>query len=103
CTREDRPRLRNRIDLAFVLLGRAQRRAVVVVSPAVPFAIPCELELCRQPSRLVRIARRASAVLPRVAQAGEGTEHAVQEEAQPGALAVPPAPDAVHPIVPVAR
>ena len=32
-----------RIDLAFVVRSRAQRRAVVEIGPAIPFAVPAVL------------------------------------------------------------
>ena len=37
---DDRPRLRDRIDLALVVLGRAERRAIVEIGAAIPVAVP---------------------------------------------------------------
>ena len=42
---EHGPRLRDRIDPALVVLRRAERRPVVVIAAAIPFAVPGQLEL----------------------------------------------------------
>src|SRR6478672_7687673 len=41
--RKNRPALRYGIDLALLILGRAERRAVVEVGPAIPLAVPAML------------------------------------------------------------
>ena len=48
---DHRPGLRDRVDLAFVVLGRAEGRAVVEVRPAVPGAVP-GVRLQGRPQRL---------------------------------------------------
>ena len=54
---QHRPGLRDRVDLALVVLRRAQRRAVVVVAAPVPLAVPGLLQHAGQPAGLARVAR----------------------------------------------
>ena len=58
---EHRPRLRDRIDLALVVLRRSERRAVVVVAAAIPLAVPRQLELRREAACLGRDSASARA------------------------------------------
>ena len=56
--RDHRPRLGDRVDPALVVVGRAERRAIVVVAAAEPLAVPRRLEARRQPGRVGAVARR---------------------------------------------
>jgi hypothetical protein len=57
---EDGPGLRDRVDLALVVLRGAERRAVVVVAAAVPSPVPAQLQRAGQAPGLARdSARRA--------------------------------------------
>ena len=100
---QHRPRLRDRIDAALVVLRRAQRRAVVVVAAPVPLAVPGRARARRRaaapPAGSDRRAARSSR---RIADRRKRGEDGVQEEAEPRALAAALRPDAVHPVVPVA-
>ena len=59
---EHRPRLRDRVDAALVVLRRAQRRAVVVVAAPVPLAVPRPSRArSRAGARCVAVARRRAA------------------------------------------
>src|SRR5262245_2395536 len=50
--REDGPRLRDRVDLALVVLCRTERAPVVEVRATIPVAVPCQLERAGQALRL---------------------------------------------------
>ena len=54
--RQHGPRLRQRIELALLVLHRPQRRAVVEIGAPIPVAVPRELEHAGEPARLVAIA-----------------------------------------------
>jgi hypothetical protein len=95
--------LRDRIDLAFFVLGRAQRRAVVEVRPAIPLAVPAVLLDVPRSRPASTVYRSASAPRRRAAApGGELREHVKQEERQPHALASALLADEVHAVVPVA-
>src|SRR5882724_4248559 len=98
---QDRPGLSDRVDLALVVLRRAQRRAVVVITPPVPLPVPGPLEHARQPAGLARVTRRPRRV-PGLAQGDELLQHRVQEPPEPDAFSAAPVPDPVHPVVPIA-
>ena len=101
---QHRPRLRNRVDGALVVLRRAQRASIVVVAAPVPFAVPREFELRRQAARGVRVGLRPRRLVARGAQRDERLQHGVDEEAgMPGAFAAPRRTHLVHAVVPVAR
>src|SRR5207245_1173559 len=84
-----------------IVLRRAQRRAVVVVTPPVPLPVPGPLEHARQPAGLARVTRRPRRV-PGLAQGDELLQHRVQEPPEPDAFAAALVPDPVHPVVPIA-
>ena len=98
------PGLRDGVDLAFVIRGRAQGRAVVEEPAAIPLAIPA--------MRFQRVAQLAGVAEPprgerefaaRLRQRSKGIERGVQEPAQPHALAAAMFAHAIHAVVPVAR
>ena len=100
---QNRPALRDRVDLAFGIARRAERRAVVEVSAPVPFAVPAVLfDIAAQAERLPpgsvlrRTDRHAAARL------AESHEHFIQEESQPDAFALAVLAHQVHAVVPVA-
>ena len=100
---EDGPRLRDRVDTALRVLGRAQRSAVVEVRPPIPVAVPAG-GLQRPPERIPVRAPHAR-TLSFAAGFGDRRplgEGRVQEPAEPDALAPALGADSIHPIVPVA-
>ncbi len=97
------PALRDRIDPAFRVAGRTERRAVVEVGAAVPLAIPAVLlDVLAQPTALRRAKLGEGRVAVHTRHLGELPEHFAQEEAQPDALALAADPHQVHAVVPVA-
>ena len=60
--REHRPGLRDGVDPALVVLGRAQGRAVVVVAPPVPLAVPRLLEHAPEATLVAAVAVGAARV-----------------------------------------
>ena len=56
--RQHRPRLRQRIDLALLVLRRPERRSIVEIGAPIPVAVPRQLEHAGQPARLVAIPLR---------------------------------------------
>src|SRR4029453_12136600 len=70
--RKDRPALRYCIDLALFIVGRAERRAVVEVRPAIPLAVPAVLlNIAPQSAGVVRIPVREHCVAAPPRQGGE--------------------------------
>ena len=100
--REHGPGLGDGVDGALVALRRPERRAVVVGAAPVPLPVPGPPQRRGQPHRLGPVAVGAGDVAAVGAERREVGEHGVEEEAEPGALAAPLAPDPVHPVVPVA-
>ena len=101
--REHGPRLRERVELALLVLHRSQRRAVVEIGAAIPVAVPGQLEHPGEPARLVAIAPGQVVAAAPLAERREVVQHGDQEPAEPHALAAAFVADAVHPVVPVAR
>src|SRR5206468_9785681 len=99
--RESGPGLYDRVDPALVVLGGAQRSAVVVIAAPVPLAVPGLLEHAPEAPGLAAIALAPGLVASGFAEGGKLEEHAVEEEAHPGALPTSFASYAVHPVVPV--
>ena len=91
---EHGPGLRDRVDLALVVLRGAERRSVVIVGPAVPVAVPGEFQHRRETRGLTLEARRARPVARRQAERRDLLQHGEQEPPEPHALAaargVPP-------------
>src|SRR6185312_5214348 len=101
---EHRPALRDRIDAAFLVAGRAERRAVVEVRAAVPLAVPAVLVDARaQRARLGRAALRESRVAAVARDRRETLEHVMAEEGEPDAFALAFRAHLVYAVVPVAR
>jgi len=79
---QHRPALRNRIDPAFGVTRRPQRRAVVEVGAAVPCAVPAMLfELLAQPGRLLLTPIGEGQVIAPARDYSELHEHVVEEKA----------------------
>ena len=101
---DDRPALRQGIDLTFRIGLRAERLAVVEVGAAIPLAVPgVLLDVFLQLLRLRRgsVRRRQRPVaLPR--QLGKLRQHVVEEEGEPDAFAAAVFADQVHAVVPIA-
>src|SRR6476659_1649905 len=100
--RQQRPRLRDRIDLVLVVLRRSERPAVVVIPAAEPFAVPRRFEARRVVTRGVAIAARRGGIMTVIAQLPEVIQDLEEEEAEPRAFAAPFVADAIHAVVPVA-
>ena len=66
--RQHRPRLRQRVDPAFLVLRRPERRPIVEIRASIPVAVPGQLQHAGEPPRLVPIALRQVAAAPPVAQ-----------------------------------
>ena len=101
--REDRPRLRQRIDPALLVLRRSERRAIVEIGATIPVAIPGELQHAGEPPRLAAVMLRTFGVASLIADRRELFEHDDEEPTEPDALAAPQVADAVHSVVPIAR
>src|SRR5439155_11092819 len=98
------PRLRDRVDPAFVARVRAERRSIVVIAAPVPFAVPTvSLKRSLQPSRVRAPLRGARLFTTSARQRRERAKRRVQEPAEPDALAFALLADPVHTVVPVAR
>ena len=101
-SRNHGPRLRQRIELALLVLHRSQRRAVVEVRAAIPVAVPRQLEHAGEPPRLVAVLARQIGAAAALADRREVVQHGHEEPAEPHALAAALVADAVHAVVPVA-
>ena len=103
-SREDTPRLGDRVDAALDVHGGAKRGAIVEEGSAVPVAVPA-VALDRPPERLHvgSPALRARTLTAGLRDRREGGHDGVQEPAQPDALAPALVAHPVHPVVPVAR
>src|SRR5918992_1367100 len=101
-TGENRPALRNRVDLAFGITGRPQRRAVVKVGTSIPLAIPAMLRnMLTYVSRFTPATFREGQVTAHAGNLSEPHEHVVQEKSQPDAFAFSADAHHVHAVVPV--
>ena len=97
------PALRNRIDLAFRIAGRAEWCAVVEISAPVPAAIPAvRLDVALQDASLFDAACTECAIALQVGDLRKARQHIEQEECQPHAFAAAFLADLVHTVVPVA-
>src|SRR6185369_1051722 len=100
---QHRPALRDGVDLAFLVVRRAERCAVVEVSAPVPFAVPAvALDALAQLRRLALTAFGEQCIALRASERGELHQHVVKEEAEPDALAFALRADEIHAVVPVA-
>ena len=101
---QHRPGLRDGIDPTLVAGGRAERRAVVEIAPAVPFAVPgLALHGDLQCVGVHRPFFRARRLVARQRQRRERRQRRIQEPSEPDAFALALFADAVHAVVPVAR
>ena len=101
--REHGPRLRQRIELALLVLHRPERRSIVEVGAAIPVAVPGQFQHAGQPSRLVPVDLREIASPAALADRGEVVQHGHEKPAEPHAFAAAGVSDAIHPVVPVSR
>jgi hypothetical protein len=89
--------------LTLQILGRTQRRAVVVIGAAIPVAIPAVgFERGAHCAGLLPIADGLGLVASPHTEDGEIGERGVEEPAQPDAFALAFDADTVHAVVPVA-
>src|SRR5690606_24741087 len=94
---------RDRVDLAFGGVMRAERRAVVETAPAIPFAVPGGvLQGTLQHVRMLFPGLGVLVVALRLGDGGEVAQRTEQEPAEPHALTLALFADAVHAVVPVA-
>ena len=99
--REHRPRLRDRVDLAFITLCRPERPAVIEIGAPIPLAVPGQLEGASQAAGFSAVALRELRFLSKVGNRRELVQHVMKEPAEPDALAAAFRADAVHPVVPI--
>ena len=100
-TAQHRPGLRDRIDPAFAIRRRAQRRAVVEVGAPIPS--PSHASSAAAFKRHARFAvTRARSCSPRASASSAKRGSTPAEPGQPDAFALPVFADAVHPVIPVA-
>src|SRR5437870_2066765 len=100
--REDRPRLRQRVDPAFLVLRRTERRAVVEIGTTIPVAVPRELQPAGEPLGFTSIVLRMFGVAPFIADRRILLQHDDEEPTEPHAFPTPQVADAVHAVVPIA-
>src|SRR2546430_14192123 len=87
--REDRPRLRQRVEPALLVLRRPERRAVVEIRTTIPVAIPGELQHPREPLRLAPVMLRTFGLSSLFADRCILFQDDDQEPAEPHAFAAP--------------
>ena len=102
--RQDRPRLRDRVDAALAARSpsprASRRRGRRAGTRRRPTRAPRSSRAAIRPAPATSPPPRASSA--RVAERGEAIHRRAQEPAEPDALAAPLRADAVHPVVPVA-
>src|SRR5947209_8675789 len=101
--REDRPRLRQRVDPALLVLRRPERSAVVEIGTTIPVAIPGELQHAGEPPGLTSVVLRTFRIASFIADRRILFQYDDEEPTEPHALPAPQVADPVHPIVPIAR
>src|SRR5206468_9260470 len=100
---ENRPALRDGIDLAFGVGRRSERPAVVKISAAVPLAVPgVQLDVGTKLARLGCVLFSYADVAARSSERGKLHKDIVEKERQPDALAFALCAHQVHAVVPVA-
>src|SRR3989338_5522577 len=101
---ENRPALRNRINLTFDVDCRPQRRAIIKVSAEVPLTVPAILfDIPALLSRLPLAAFDKGQVTMQACNFSEPHEHFIKEESQPNAFAFAVFAHHVHAVVPITR
>ncbi len=102
--RQHAPRLRDRVDRAFGVAGRAERRTVVEVAAPIPCAVPSRIgKRIAQRGGTRRPARRQVGRAARRGERGERRERRMQKPPEPDTFTPPGFADPVHAVVPVAR
>ena len=100
---DDRPALRQRIDLAFRIRLRAERFAIVEIGAPIPLAVPgVFLDVFLQCFASARQRSAKGDVLARARQLGKLREHIVKKKGQPDAFAAAFFSDQVHAVIPIA-
>ena len=101
---EDSPGLDNGVNAALLVLGRAERRAIIEEGPAIPLSVPTvTLESGLERADMQPPGFGALVLAARIRNLGELPENCVQEPAEPNTLALALLSNAVHAVVPVAR
>src|SRR3990170_931118 len=101
---ENRPALRNRINLAFGITRRTEWRAIIEKSAEVPRTIPAILlDIPAQLSRLPLAAFDKGQVTMQACNFSEPHEHVIKEEPQPNAFAFTVFTHHIHAVVPITR
>ena len=101
--RDDRPALRQGIDLAFRVFGGAERGAVVEIGAAIPLAVPgIFLDVFLQLRGVGGAMLGEGSVVAAAGEFGELHQHIVEEESQPDAFAASMFADEIHAVVPIA-
>src|SRR5664279_431307 len=100
---ENGPALCDRIDAAFRVVNRSERRAIVEVGTAVPRPIPRRsLHRVGVGIRALPATSRYIAVMSRVGMPSKATQGRDEKPGEPHAFALALGPHAVHAVVPVA-
>src|ERR1035441_4207886 len=87
-TAQNSPRLNDGVNAALLILGRAERRAIVEIGTAIPLSVPTfALERGLQRADVKPPSFSALAVAARIRDFGEFPEDGVQEPSQPNTLA----------------
>src|SRR5215207_7456942 len=99
---DDSPRLCNRVDAAFVILSRPQWRTIIVISAAIPFAIPAaQLDCLEDLSGLGAISLRAGVIAHGVTHLRKIDQRGGEEPSQPDTFSLSIYTNAIHAIVPI--
>src|SRR5579883_889608 len=101
-TGDHAPGLRQRIDPAFGVALRAQRRSVIVIRAPIPLAVPGLVQRATQLLGMRTPRNRALCLVACFRDRREVLQDRIQEPAEPYAFALALDADAVHAIVPVA-
>ena len=100
---DDRPALRQGIDLTFRIGAGAKGFSVVEVRAAIPLAVPgLLLDVLLQLMGLGEATLGKGSVVASARQFGKLGQHVVEEESQPDTFAAPLFAHQIHPVVPVA-
>ena len=100
----DSPGLRDRVDPAFRVFSGTERRAIIEVSAAIPFAVPAIAFQRRFQSAHVEPPGLGTFMFTaRIRNFGKLPKNRVQEPAEPNAFSLAMLADAIHAVVPVAR
>src|SRR6266852_9768464 len=100
----NRPRLHNRIDAAFIVLRRAPRCAVIEEGAAIPVAVPTAFGQCLlEAFEMFAVLTAARALVARVAIRCKSSQRRVEKPSDPNTFALAQVAYPIHAVVPIAR